>query len=93
MFSDVYVNQNHHESSVSKVAHPPDKSLVEYASDVLLDRQTRSAGRAQNVVIIHLNKHNIITNTWNKSNSTNRGPITPIECEPVSSHRLKQTLT
>ena len=34
--------------SVSKVTRPPDQSLVEYAS---------SAGRVQNVVIIHLDKH------------------------------------
>ena len=42
---------------MSKVARPPNKSQVEYALDVLLGRQARSAGRAQNVVIIHLNKH------------------------------------
>ena len=36
--------------SVSKVARPPDKSLVEFVSDVLLCRQTRSVGRAQNVM-------------------------------------------
>ena len=52
------------ETSVSKVARPPDKPLVEFALDVLLCQQTRSAGQAQNVVIIHLNKHTLtITNT------------------------------